>query len=123
MKQQVDITMKLSLWLDTGMEQDDIVTYVRSALPAAFGEDITAMINPIDILDIREEAEIFSPAETTEPTRSPWAVFRLADDAETYGNNAGKLIVTTADHEIEITGVVHNPADANLLAASPRPLD
>ena len=120
MKQQVDITLKLSLWLNARMDQDDIVTYVRASLPKAFGVNLTAMKNPVDILDIREEAAIYSPDETTGHTRGPWAVYRLADDPETYGSKAGKLIVTTADWEIEVTGVVDKQADACLIAASPR---
>ncbi|HLN26697.1 MAG TPA: hypothetical protein VK395_03075 [Gemmataceae bacterium] len=120
MKQQVDIRLKLSLWLDAAMDQDDIVTYVRAALPEAFGEDLTAMANPVDILDIREEAAIYSPINTSGSTPGPWAVYRLADDAETYGSNAGKLIVTTADNEVEITGIINREADAFLIAASPR---
>jgi hypothetical protein len=59
MKQQVNITMTLSLWLDAALDGDDIVTYVRSSLPLAFGDALTAMKNPVDILDIRQEAEIF----------------------------------------------------------------
>jgi hypothetical protein len=63
MKQQVNVTMTLSLWLDAAMDEDDIVTYVRSVLPLAFGEALTAMKNPVDILDIQQEAEIYG----TEP--------------------------------------------------------
>ena len=59
MKQQVDITLKVSLWLDATMSEDDIVTYIRASLPLAFGKDLTAMKNPVDILEIREEAAIY----------------------------------------------------------------
>jgi len=59
MKQQVNVTFTLSLWLDAAMDEDDIVTMVRSALPLAFGKALTAMKNPVDILDIRQEAEIY----------------------------------------------------------------
>ena len=51
--------MALSLWLDAGMDEDDIVTYIRSVLPLAFGESLTAMLNPVDIIDVRQEAEIY----------------------------------------------------------------
>jgi hypothetical protein len=63
MKQQVDITLKLSLWLDTAMDEDEIVTHVRSSLPKAFGEELTAMKNPVDILDVKPEAEIYGTEE------------------------------------------------------------
>ena len=59
MKQQVEVTMTLRLWLDAAMDEEDITTHVRSLLPLAFGEELTAMINPVDILNIRQEAEIF----------------------------------------------------------------
>jgi hypothetical protein len=59
MKQRVNITMTLSLWLDATMDEDDIVTYVRSVLPLAFGRELTAMKNPVDILDIRQEVGIY----------------------------------------------------------------
>jgi hypothetical protein len=123
MKQQVNITLKLSLWLDAELDVDDIVTYVRTSLPKAFGEALTDMENPVDILDIREEAAIYSPCNTSGPTRAPWAVYRLADDADTYGPNAGRLIVTTAEREVEITGPVENEADAHILAAGPKLLE
>ncbi len=58
MKQQVEVTLKLSLWLDATMNEDEIVTHVRSSLPKGFGEELTAMQNPVDILDVRQEAEI-----------------------------------------------------------------
>jgi hypothetical protein len=61
MKHQVNIAMTLSLWIDAAWNEDDIVTYVRSALPLAFGDALTAMKNPVDILDILQEAEIYGP--------------------------------------------------------------
>ena len=60
MKQQVEITLALRLWLDAAMDEEAIATHVRTRLPHAFGEALTALVNPVDILDIREEAEIFS---------------------------------------------------------------
>lgn len=59
MKQQVDVILKLSLWLDATLDEDDIVTHVRTALPTAFGEELTVMENPVDIIAVEEEAEIF----------------------------------------------------------------
>jgi hypothetical protein len=60
MKQQVDVTVRLSLWLDAAMDEDDIVTYIRSVLPLAFGDANAALKNPVDILEIRQEAEIYA---------------------------------------------------------------
>jgi hypothetical protein len=56
-------------------------------------------------------------------TPGPWQVFILADDPLTYGDNAGKPIITAQDHDTEICGVVVNPADAPILAASWELLD
>lgn len=116
MKQQVDITLKLSLWLDATMDKVEIVTHVRSSLPHAFGEELTAMINPVDILDVREEAEIYGNAEPRFAA-SPYVVYQLANDPDTYGPNAGKFIVTTGDHEREISGAM-SQADAVALATA-----
>lgn len=59
MNQQVQITVSLRLWLDAAMDEEAIATHVRTRLPHAFGEELTALTNPVDILDIREEADIF----------------------------------------------------------------
>jgi len=59
MKQQVEVTLALSLWLDATMDEEAITTYVRGALPHAFGEALTFMTNPVDVLTIRQEAEIY----------------------------------------------------------------
>jgi len=71
MKQQVDITLKLSLWLDATLDEDEIITHVRASLPIAFGDQLTAMQNPVDILDIKQEAEIYGAthAEPIQPAR------------------------------------------------------
>lgn len=58
MKQQVEVTLKLSLWLNADMDEDEIVTHVRSSLPNALGEELTSMQNPVDILEVRRGAEI-----------------------------------------------------------------
>jgi hypothetical protein len=51
-------------------------------------------------------------------TDQSWKVWHLANDPATYGDNAGKPIITTEDGETEICGVVHDPKDAPILAAS-----
>lgn len=52
-----------------------------------------------------------------------WSVFRLADDRATYGENAGKLIITTADGAHEITGVVFDERHAEMIALAPEMVD
>lgn len=59
MKQHVEITMKLNLWLPAEWNEEQIITHIRSSLPTAFGEHLTDMENPVDVLDVREEAEIY----------------------------------------------------------------
>jgi hypothetical protein len=51
-------------------------------------------------------------------TPGPWSVFELANDSDTYGINAGRPIITAKNGDIEVCGVVPNPADAPILAAS-----
>jgi hypothetical protein len=63
--------MKLSFWLDATMGEDEIVTHVRSSLPKAFGEELTAMKNPVDILDVKQEAEIYGEEKLEEPASRP----------------------------------------------------
>ena len=75
MKQQVDVTLKLSLWLDAALDEDEIVTHVRSSLPKAFGAELTAMKNPVDILEVRQEAAIYGD-RATQPNdlHAPWSL-------------------------------------------------
>lgn len=116
MKQQVDITMKLSLWLDASMDEDEIVTHVRSSLPTAFGEELTEMKNPVDILDVKQEAEIYGTVETLPSSAAPVA-YQLANDHATYGPNAGSYIVTIADHENEFSDPMSKRDAVNYAAA------
>jgi hypothetical protein len=83
MKQQVDVTLKLSLWLDAAMDEDEIVTRVRSSLPKAFGEELTAMKNPVDILDVKQEAEIYDNEEKPSgELHTPWSLHLDRDGTE-----------------------------------------
>lgn len=63
MKQQVEVTLKLSLWLDATWDENQIARYVRAGLSPAFGESLCCMANPVEILGVRQEAEIYG----TEP--------------------------------------------------------
>ncbi len=71
MKRLIDITLKVSLSLDATMSEDDIVTHVRSALPDAFGEELTAVRNPVDIIGVRSLADISlgKPRVPSDPER------------------------------------------------------
>lgn len=51
--QRVEVTMRVALWLPADMREDTIVTHVRSSLPSAFGADLTAIKNPVDIVDVK----------------------------------------------------------------------
>ena len=112
MKQQVDITLKLSLWLDATMDDDEIVTHIRASLPKAFGEDLTAMKNPVDILDVKQEAEIYGNAP--EPSEKPDSQSRLLEALTTCANlladydesegDEGKAYREAASAIAEVTG-------------------
>ena len=76
MKQHVDITLVLSLWLDARMDEGEIVTHVRASLPDAFGEELTAMLNPVDILVVHQEAELYG----SEDGGLPVGVYKAAPE-------------------------------------------
>ncbi len=54
MSKPINITLTLDLLVDAAWDEDAIVTHVRTCLPRAFGEALTALKNPVDILDVRE---------------------------------------------------------------------
>jgi len=64
MKQHVDITFKLSLWIDATLSRSDVIGLAKSRLSAAFAKEIAAMLHPILIIGLQEEAEIYG----TEPS-------------------------------------------------------
>ena len=57
-------------------------------------------------------------------TKQSWTVWQLASEDE-YGNSLEDpgVIITTADGETEITGLIHDPTHAPVIAASPELLD
>jgi hypothetical protein len=64
LKQHVDVTLKLSLWIDAGLSKSDVIGLAKSRLSAAFATEIAAMLDPFRILNLQEEAEIYG----TEPS-------------------------------------------------------
>jgi hypothetical protein len=114
MKQQVGITMTLTLWLNAGMKKDDVVTHVRTRLPDAFGEELTAVTNPVDVLSVRQEAEVYGTREVPpdpdelNDDRAVWAEVALAAfAAETGCDRADALPDLLCDllHWCDRTGV------------------
>jgi hypothetical protein len=71
--QEVEVSLTLRLWLDAGWDEDAVVTHVRTRLPDAFGEELTAMLNPVDIRSVRQEAEVYG-TERAAAGRRPWWV-------------------------------------------------
>lgn len=61
--QQVEVTLKLNLWLRADMEEEEIGGYVRKHLYHGFPHQVKAIQENkfLDILDIKEEREIYSP--------------------------------------------------------------
>jgi hypothetical protein len=68
MKQHVDITFKLSLWIDATLSRSDIIRLAKSRMSAAFAKEIVAMLHPILIIGLQEEAEIYG-TELSLPVR------------------------------------------------------
>jgi hypothetical protein len=55
MKQQVNITTTLTLWIDARLDRDKITALTEKSLQRGFGERFTSM----HIIEVREEAEIY----------------------------------------------------------------
>ena len=60
MKQQVDIRLKLSLWIDATMSKDELAALVELRMRNAFAREIEEALCPLTILELKEEAEIYS---------------------------------------------------------------
>jgi hypothetical protein len=73
MKHQVEVMLRLSLWIDASLAKEQLSRFVRDRLLAAFGDSISAMLDPVRILRLREEAEIFG--EQAEPV--PFDAFEV----------------------------------------------
>jgi hypothetical protein len=69
MKQQVEITLKLSLWLDAVVLREEIGKLAEVRLTEAFDPEVAPILNPIRIIRIREEADIYGSGSPTLPTR------------------------------------------------------
>lgn len=52
------------------------------------------------------------PVSAANRTPGPWSVYQLADDVETYGNSAGKWIITADNGNVEVCGVIDRLEDA-----------
>jgi len=64
-----------------------------------------------------------SPKSKTTYTPGPWRTWELAPDVETYGKNAGRVIVTTQDGEVEICGPCPRDPDARVISWVPELMD
>ena len=62
-----------------------------------------------------KQEEVTPSGEQPKFTRGPWIVWRLAPDSD----SRERVIVTTADGETEVCGIVERESDARLIAASP----
>ena len=59
MKQQVDITLKLTLWIDASLSRDEIAGLAPARLAEALAGETRDGVTPITILSLQEEAEIY----------------------------------------------------------------
>jgi hypothetical protein len=69
MEQHVDIELKLSLWIDATLSAKRISELVTTRLKTAFAAEAGPMLDPIRILNIREEAIIYATGADDLPTR------------------------------------------------------
>jgi hypothetical protein len=72
MKQQIDMTITLTLWIDARKDRRGIETVARNSIQRGFGERFTLM----KIIDVKEEAEIYGndhprPRSSVDDGRSP----------------------------------------------------
>ena len=85
MKQHVGVTLKLNLWLDASMDEDEIVTHIQASLLKAFGEELEAMLNPVEILSVKEEAELYGEDSESGELNSPWTLHFDRDGTQDIG--------------------------------------
>jgi hypothetical protein len=60
MDQQVEITVKLTLWVDASLSSKQLTLLALSRLAAAFAKETESIPDPVRIISVREEAEIYS---------------------------------------------------------------
>lgn len=62
-----------------------------------------------------DRARAHYETETTPPTPGPWIKSRLSKDSDPFE----RWIITTADRQTEITGIIYKEADADQIARAP----
>ena len=55
MKQQVNITITITLWVDARKDRNGITTVTQQSLQRGFGDRLTSM----HVIEVKEEAEIY----------------------------------------------------------------
>jgi hypothetical protein len=72
MKQQVNITLALTLWIDVSLSKDEVTTLAEARLRTAFAAEIVEVLHPVTITSLREEGEIYSGGlEPDSPASEP----------------------------------------------------
>jgi hypothetical protein len=59
MKQQVDINVELTLWIDASLSRKELIALTRKRLRKAFAAEAREVTQPINILSLTEEAAIY----------------------------------------------------------------
>lgn len=54
-KKQVEVTLKIKLLVPKQWNTDEIATSIKASLPNAFGESLTDIPNPVEIVEVKEE--------------------------------------------------------------------
>lgn len=60
MKQQVEITVKLTLWTDAALSKGDLATLAENRMAEAFAQEAGEIHDFLEIVEIKEEFDIYS---------------------------------------------------------------
>jgi hypothetical protein len=65
MHQQVEVTLKMTMWLDARLDEEDIGELVRGGIYSQFPQELTPILpeSRLDILAIRQEHELYNPED------------------------------------------------------------
>jgi hypothetical protein len=95
MKQQVNITTILTLWIDARKDRSEITAMAEKSLQRGFGERFTS----VHIIDVREEAEIYGN-DSPRPDRSVNPVHEVLRKNNALLHMLWDLLADSEDQEV-----------------------
>lgn len=130
--QQVEITMKLNLWLDASMHEEQIGEYVRNSIYRGFPDQLGSVEENslIDVLDIKQEAEIYETESSSGQTDPQIIVNVYGGLVQGIGASRKVEVVvvdwdteaTDYDSVVQITDALGLPASAYVYSMPTTPL-